>query len=122
MQTKKITELERLKTRLPVVVQTPSDDSRYSARSVAAQRKRLKLSAEAFAKLIGVSGQTVYSWEAKHSKPRKTQMQAFMQVRSLSVTDAQERLSALKPAKKAAQNVGTAKTGAKKTKRKYTRR
>ena len=36
---------------------------RYSPRSVRAQRERLGLSAEDYAKLIGVSGATVYNWE-----------------------------------------------------------
>src|SRR5258705_8722540 len=52
------------------------DGARFSPRSLRAKRNRLGLSAALYGKLIGVSGQTVYSWEHNHSRPRPTQMAA----------------------------------------------
>jgi DNA-binding transcriptional regulator YiaG len=68
------------------------DGARFSPRSVKAQRSRLGLSAALFGKLVGVSGQTVYSWEHSHSRPRPTQMAAWFASRSLSKQEALERI------------------------------
>jgi DNA-binding transcriptional regulator YiaG len=61
---------------------------RYSARSVAAQRRRLGLSAEQFGKLFGVTGQTVYNWEQDKARPKESQMPAIVAARKLSKSDA----------------------------------
>lgn len=61
---------------------------RYSAKSLASQRKRLGLSAAEFGKLVGVSAQTVYSWEAQKSRPREKQLAAFAAIRRLGKRDA----------------------------------
>jgi DNA-binding transcriptional regulator YiaG len=68
---------------------------RFSARSVRAQRKRLKLSAEQFAKLLGVSMQTVYSWEQGRARPRASQLALLVNARSLGRREAQQRLAAI---------------------------
>ena len=57
------------------------DRVRHSARSVQAQRKRLKLSAADFGKLVGVSGLTIYSWEHGRRRPRKEKLAALVVVR-----------------------------------------
>jgi len=56
---------------------------RFSAKALAAQRQRLGLSAEKFGKLVGVSGQTVYLWEAEKTRPRNEQLQAIAAVRKM---------------------------------------
>ena len=61
---------------------------RYSARSMAAQRKRLGLSAENMGKLFGVSGHTIYGWETGSSRPRNGQMPAIAAVRKLGKVEA----------------------------------
>ncbi len=61
---------------------------RYSARSMAAQRKRLGLSAENMGKLFGVSGHTIYGWETGGSRPRNGQMPAIAAVRKLGKVEA----------------------------------
>ncbi len=66
--------------------------TRFSARSVRAQRRRLKLSAEQYAKLIGVSPQTVYHWEQGKSRPRRAQLAALVAVRSMGRREALQRL------------------------------
>lgn len=76
-----------------------SEDSaptiRFSARSLAAQRKRLGLSAVDMGALLGVTAQTVYSWEAKKSRPRQAQMAAVAAVRKLRTRDAAAKLEEL---------------------------
>jgi DNA-binding transcriptional regulator YiaG len=69
---------------------------RYSAKSLSAQRKRLGLSAADMGTLLGVSAQTVYSWEAEKSRPRQTQMAAIRAVRKLGKKEAAARLKAQK--------------------------
>lgn len=92
----RITELGREVTRLSkqTAKAAPADraesetKTRYSARSVAAQRRRLGLSAEQFGKLFGVTGQTVYNWEQDKARPKESQMPAIAAVRKLSKSDA----------------------------------
>jgi len=69
---------------------------RFSAKSVAAQRKRLGVSAADYGKLIGVSGQTVYAWEQGVSRPRKAQLAAFVAIRGVGKTEAKARLEQLR--------------------------
>lgn len=71
---------------------------RFSARSVKAQRKRLKLSAEDFGKLIGVSAQTVYFWEQGKTRPRQAQLAALVKVRGLGKREALAQLEAISAA------------------------
>jgi DNA-binding transcriptional regulator YiaG len=78
------------------VADVPAGRVRYSATSVKAQRKRLGLSAEAFAKLIGVSLQTIYKWEQGKSRPRAAQVAAFAAVRGIGKTEANARLEQLR--------------------------
>ena len=57
--------------------------SRFSAKRLAAQRKKLGLSAGDMGTLIGVSAQTVYNWEAGKSRPRQSQLAAIVVVRGM---------------------------------------
>lgn len=66
---------------------------RYSAKSLASQRKRLGLSAAEFGKLIGVSAQSIYNWEAQKARPREKQLAAFAAVRQMGRRDAVSILS-----------------------------
>jgi len=66
--------------------------NRFSARSVRAQRRRLKLSAAEFGRLVGVSGQTIYQWEQGKSRPRKSQFAALVALRSIRRREALGRL------------------------------
>jgi DNA-binding transcriptional regulator YiaG len=68
---------------------------RYSAASVVAQRKRLGLSADAFGKLVGVTGHTIYKWEHGAARPRSAQLTAFAAVRGIGKTTATTRLEEL---------------------------
>ena len=80
------------------VTAAPQDSGkqiRYSAKSLASQRKRLGLSAAAFAKLIGVSALSVYKWESGNTRPRQKQVEAIAALRSMGRREAQKRLEEL---------------------------
>ena len=76
---------ERKRLGLP---ETEEEKIRHSARSVCAQRRRLKLSAEQFATLVGVSSQSVYHWEHGAARPRKAQLRSLARVRKLGRREA----------------------------------
>jgi DNA-binding transcriptional regulator YiaG len=66
--------------------------TRFSARSVRAQRKRLKLSAEEYGKLVGVSAQTIYHWEQGKARPRQAQFAMLIGLRMIGRREALSRL------------------------------
>lgn len=68
---------------------------RFRASGFATLRKKLGLSAEQMGKLIGVSAQSVYHWEAGKSKPRASQLPAIAQVRKIGKRSAVARLAEL---------------------------
>lgn len=68
---------------------------RFSPTRLASQRKKLGLSAANFAKLIGVSGLSVYKWENGQSRPRRAQLEAIASVRGIGKREAQARLEQL---------------------------
>lgn len=72
------------------------DNVRFSARSVRAHRRRLSLSAEDYGQLVGVAAQTVYHWERGVSRPRKSQLVALVDIRSIGKREARERLKLLR--------------------------
>ena len=68
---------------------------RYSAKSLASQRKRLGLSAASLAKILGVSALSVYKWESGNTRPRRKQIEAIAQLRGMGRRDAQRKLEEL---------------------------
>ena len=79
----------------PQTKEEPLDGVRFSARSVKAQRARLKLSAADYGKLVGVSGLTIYNWELGKARPRKAQLAALVAVRGIGKREAAVKLAAL---------------------------
>ena len=67
----------------PAVEGEASTKFRFSAKRMAAQRKKLGLSAGDMGTLVGVSAQTIYNWEAEKSRPRQQQLAAIAAVRKL---------------------------------------
>ena len=97
-QEKKIAFLEnqeRKRLEEPQANEEAVENVRFSARSVAAQRKRLGLSAADYAKLVGVSAVTIYSWEAGKTRPRQEQLAALVAIRGIGKREAQKRLELL---------------------------
>jgi DNA-binding transcriptional regulator YiaG len=68
---------------------------RFSAARLAAQRKKLGLSAADFAALLGVSGQSVYKWEHGEARPRARQLEAIAELRGIGKREAAARLEKL---------------------------
>ena len=97
-QEKKIAFLEdqeRKRLEEPQASDEAVENVRFSARSVAAQRKRLDLSAADYAKLVGVSALTIYNWENGKSRPRQEQLAALVAIRGIGKREAQRRLELL---------------------------
>jgi DNA-binding transcriptional regulator YiaG len=68
---------------------------RFTAKGLRSQRKRLGLSAANYGKFIGVTGQTIYSWEGGTSRPRKHQVARIASLRHLGKREARARLGQL---------------------------
>jgi len=86
--------------------------TRFSARSVRAQRRRTGLSAADYAKLVGVSPLTIYNWEHNKSRPRQGQFAALVALRGLGKREAQAKLELLNSSsKKTATKKRAAKRG-----------
>ena len=99
-QEKKIAMLESRERRRASQVtssQDVSEGARFSIRSVKSQRRRLKLSAEEFGKLLGVSAQTVYNWEQGRTRPARAQFAALVELRQIGRREAVQRLRLLDP-------------------------
>src|SRR5205809_3975443 len=75
-----------------------SPGSRFSARSMASQRKRLGLSAAECGILIGASAQSVYNWEEGKARPRAQHLPAIFALRNLGRRQASEILETRKAA------------------------
>lgn len=71
---------------------------RFSATRLAAQRKRLGLSAADFARLLGVSALSVYNWEGGKTRPQRPQLEAIAAARKLGKREALARLEELNSA------------------------
>jgi DNA-binding transcriptional regulator YiaG len=68
--------------------------TRFVVKGLKSLRAKLGLSQSKFAKLIGVSDQSVYNWEAEKSRPRKEQIAAIASVRGLGKREAEAWLQA----------------------------
>ena len=68
---------------------------RFSAHGLKTHRERVGLSAADYSQLVGVTAQTVYSWEQGKSKPRDEQLAALVAVRELGKREALKRLDLL---------------------------
>jgi DNA-binding XRE family transcriptional regulator len=70
-------------------VQVPAGEAealpglRFRSKGLASHRKRLGLSAAELGKLLGVSGQSVYLWEAGKGRPRPSHMPRIAALRTM---------------------------------------
>ncbi len=87
---------ERKRLEQPEATDEATGGVRFSARSVKAQRRRTGLSAADYAKLVGVSGLTIYNWEQGKSRPRKEQLASLVALRGIGKREAQAKLELLK--------------------------
>ncbi len=72
-----------------------TEGKRFSARGLKAHREKLGFSAADYAKLVGVTAQTIYSWEQGKSKPRAEQFASLVAVRDFGQREALKRLELL---------------------------
>jgi DNA-binding XRE family transcriptional regulator len=75
----------------------PGTKLRFVAKGLRSQRARLGLTADEYAKLVGVSAQSVYNWEHGHATPRPAQIAAIAGLRSIGKREARARLGDGKP-------------------------
>jgi DNA-binding XRE family transcriptional regulator len=67
---------------------------RFVAKGLRSHRARLGLSARDLGKLVGVSAQSVYSWEAGKALPRREQIAKIAAIRIMGKREALRKLSA----------------------------
>ena len=77
------------------VAEDPELKTRFVPKGLKSLRGRLGLSASDFGLLVGVSGQSVYNWEAGKSVPRGAQQVALVAARGLGKREAAKRLKKL---------------------------
>jgi DNA-binding transcriptional regulator YiaG len=81
----------------PAAVDEPaSAKSRFSAKSLISQRRRLGLSAAECGLLVGATAQSIYNWEAGTVRPRDKHLPAIAALRAFGKKDAAARLESLK--------------------------
>jgi DNA-binding transcriptional regulator YiaG len=94
---RKVSPLEKhvLKNSPSQAAEVDAAHVRFTAKGLRSQRKRLELSAANYGKLIGVTGQTIYSWEGETSLPRKSQVARIASLRHMGKREAQACLEQL---------------------------
>lgn len=94
---RRLASIERQATRTTSAPASEGDGNgvRFTAKGLRSQRQRLALSAADFGKLVGVTGQSVYSWEHELSRPRKQQVVRIASLRHLGKKEALSRLEQL---------------------------
>lgn len=80
----------------PVEVDDEGGQFRFRAAGMAANRKRLSLSAAEFGLLVGATGQSVYAWEAGKSKPRPQNLAAIAALRGVGKREVAKKLAELR--------------------------
>jgi DNA-binding transcriptional regulator YiaG len=94
---RKVNPLEKhvLKNAPSQTAETDANHVRFTAKGLRSQRKRLEISAANYGKLIGVTGQTIYSWKHGTARPRKQQLARIASLRGMGKREARARLEQL---------------------------
>jgi DNA-binding transcriptional regulator YiaG len=88
-QRKQIAELERRSrrsARSQRVAEAPAAEGsqiRFSPAWVIKHRKKLKMSRRVYAKLVGVSAQSIFGWETGRARPRRQALESWRRVRGM---------------------------------------
>jgi DNA-binding transcriptional regulator YiaG len=87
-------EMKKTAASKSAAVQAPPAEGklRFRADGFRTLRQRLGLSAAQLGKLLGVSEQSVYNWEAKTATPRSSHLPAIARLRSMGKREAQQLL------------------------------
>lgn len=91
-----VTTLRKLVSKRPAADAPAADvpKLRFVAKGLASHRARLGLSAGDFGRLVGVSGQSVYNWEAGKSVPRASQLSRIAELRAVGKREVKAKLAA----------------------------
>lgn len=73
----------------------PPRGTRFSVRSLQAQRRTSGLSQEDYASLVGVSSSTIYNWESGSTKPSGKHLATLVSLRGIGKREAQGRMELL---------------------------
>jgi len=94
--------LARLETANPSVAPAAAAKARFTGKGMKSLRKRLRLSAAGFARLLGVTGQSVYNWEHSNGplRLRKATRTAVLKSRGMGAREAKQRLAEMPAAAK----------------------
>jgi DNA-binding transcriptional regulator YiaG len=91
-QAKKLRAPTNAPTNAPTAGAENGPKRRYSAKRLAAHRAKLRLSAEDYGRLCGVTGQTIYKWEQGRARPQAAQLEALARIRGIGIREALARL------------------------------
>lgn len=87
----------RRRTAAPAeAVEADAAGLRFRATGMAANRKRLGLSAADFGLLVGATGQSIYAWETGKTKPRPQALAAIAALRGIGKREVEARLAGIK--------------------------
>jgi DNA-binding transcriptional regulator YiaG len=88
-QRKSIAELERRSRkssrgeRAAEVPAAEGSQIRFSPAWVIKHRKKLKMSRRVYAKLVGVSAQSIFGWETGRARPRRSALETWRRIRGM---------------------------------------
>ena len=108
---------ERSRVAEPQVSAKAAEKARFSAKWLRAHRERIKLSAEQYARLVGVSGLSIYNWEFGKAKPSEGKRAALFAVRGIGRREALKRLELIGPGKKPVSRKARRRKGGRKGRR-----
>jgi len=96
--------LAKVEKAQPAPAAEPEQKARITAKGMKALRRKLGLSGDELARLVGVTGQAVYSWERGQGalRLRTATRAAVLAIRGIGAREARKRLEEMKNAKKAA--------------------
>jgi DNA-binding transcriptional regulator YiaG len=103
-QRRTIKELERTARRSVATVKMAAAASapeapqvRFSPAWVRKHRKKLKMSRRIYAKLVGVSAQSIFGWESGRTRPRRAALASWRRLRSMGAREIKALLDAGRP-------------------------
>ena len=67
-------------------------EARFGPKLIAALRRKLKLTREDFATLVGVSSNTIFLWEKGRTSPRAESRAVLVELRGIGVREARRRV------------------------------
>ena len=90
-----IEKQEKKRVAQPKVSAVKAETARFSPKWLQSHREKLWLSAADYAKLVGVSPQSIYNWEIGETTPRQAQVAKLAAVRGLGKREVLRRLELL---------------------------